>query len=189
MSLLIDQLNTDNDVLYLIGDIVTKFKQETEKNKQVYNGIVDDLNYVFHTIDRRLRSVSHYSPHRDRFTIFQLHSFINMYRRCRYASRNAFMWRLRDEQPSHIYDSRFRRILSGYKYTRYEDDEVKHPYSMGNLHGYIGCSYPKVHLSDKLPRAIKNWVHFYHIHRYRYEDIQNKVCRHKGGINGWYACQ
>ena len=172
MSLLIDQLNTDNDVLYLIGDIVTKFKQETERNKQVYNGIVDDLNYVFHTVDE------------NRFTIFQLHSCVS-------SVRSQPLDRYR--RGRHVSMYRFHKLFSGYKYTRYKDNRVRHPienlYSMELLRDYIGCSYPKIHLANKLPRAIYNWVQFFHIYRYRYEDIQNKVCRHKAGIKGWHACQ
>ena len=165
MSVLIDQLNRDNDVLYMIGDIVTKFKKETDKNKQVYNGIVDDLNYVFETIDDK------------RFTIFQFHSFVNR------------IAKLRSRQPP---TTRLHKLFSGYKYSRRKYNRVRYPmgFNVGcHCHDYIGCSYLKIHLADKLPRAIDNYTQFFHIRRYRYEDLQNRVCRHKAGIQGWYDCQ
>ena len=47
MSLLIQQMYTDNDILYLIQDYVEKFKIEKFNNNQKYNDIVNDLNFFF----------------------------------------------------------------------------------------------------------------------------------------------
>ena len=164
MSVLIDQLNRDNDVLYMIGDIVTKFKKETDKNKQIYNGIVGDLNYVFETVDDK------------KFTIFQFHSYVNKIAKVR-RSRH---------QPV----TRLHNIFSGYKFSRRRYNRVRYPMETNvDCPDYIGCSYLKIHLANKLPRAIDNYTQFFHIHRYRYEDLQNRVCRHKAGIQGWYDCQ
>ena len=174
--MLIDQLNTDNDVLYMIGDVVEKlnqkFNQETQKNKQIYNGIVDDLNCIFDCIDitKIFRSI-----HSQRYSNLRIVNGICI------STNNT---------------SRLRKLFSGYKYTSSKHHRVRHPmvYQLGRRgyignRNYIGCSYPKIHLADKLDRAIKNFVRFFHIHRYRYEDIQNRVCRHKAGIEGWSKCQ
>ena len=161
MSVLIDQLNTDNDVLYMIGDIVTKFKKETDKNKQIYNGIVDDLNYVFETIDGK------------KFTIFQFHSFVN---------RIAKLRRSRHQPVTRLHN-----LFSGYKYRRWK---IRYPMEINvDCPDYIGCSYLKIHLVDKLPRAVKNYAQFFHIRRYQYEVLRDKVRRDKAGIQGWYDCQ
>ena len=161
MSLLVHQLNTDNDILYLVGDIVTQFKQETDKNKQKYNGIVDDLNYIFHIVDE------------SRFTMFQLHLFVSKTARPR---------------RSILPVTRLHNLFSGYKYGNRKYNRIRYPIDLG-YGDYIGCSYIRTHLADKLHRAIKNYTIFYNIHRYRYETIRNKVCHHKAGIEGWYGCQ
>ena len=46
MSLLIQQMNTDNDILYSIEDKVVKLREEKERNIQKYNEIIGDLNYI-----------------------------------------------------------------------------------------------------------------------------------------------
>ena len=164
MSVLIDQLNTDNDVLYMIGDIVTKFKKETDKNKQVYNGIVDDLNYVFETIDDK------------KFTIFQFHSFVN---------RIAKLRRSRHQPVTRLHN-----LFSGYKFRRRRYNRVRYPMEINvDCPDYIGCSYIRIHLINKLPRAVKNYAQFFHIRRYQYEVLRDKVRRDKAGIQGWYDCQ
>ena len=163
MSVLIDQLNRDNDVLYMIGDIVTKFKKETDKNKQVYNGIVNDLDYVFETINDK------------KFTIFQFHSYVNRIAKLR-----------RGIGPT----TRLHKLFSGYKYSRRKYNRVRYPIEINvDCPDYIGCSYIKRHLANKLPRAIRNYAQFFHIDRYQYEVLHDKVRRHKAGIQGWYDCQ
>ena len=54
---------------------------------------------------------------------------------------------------------------------------------------YVGCSYLRIHLINKLPRAVKNYAQFFHIRRYQYEVLRDKVRRDKAGIQGWYDCQ
>ena len=174
MSLLIDQLNRDNDVLYMIGDVVTKFKQETEKNKQVYNSIVDDLNYVFN--ERIVSDPHHVHIHGTVEGIYYIFNTIDTLRRSRNQARYG--------------RNRLHKLFSGYKYNSCKHDRVRHPVGYHiSRRDYMGCSYPKIHLADKLPKAIKNWTQFYHVRRWSYEDLQNQVCRHKAGIQGWYECQ
>ena len=47
MSLLVQQFNTDNDILYLIQDYVEKLRIEKINNSLKYIHIVNDLNFFF----------------------------------------------------------------------------------------------------------------------------------------------
>ena len=55
MSLLVKQLNTDNDVLYLIQDYVEKLRIEKIKNSLQYNDIVIHLNFFFDKLHTNYR--------------------------------------------------------------------------------------------------------------------------------------
>ena len=46
MSLLIQQMNIDNDILHNIEDKVLKLREEKANNIQKYNEIIGDLNYI-----------------------------------------------------------------------------------------------------------------------------------------------
>ena len=45
------------------------------------------------------------------------------------------------------------------------------------------------HVIEEIKTLEDNKIPLYLVHRYRYETIQNKVCHHKAGIEGWYGCQ
>ena len=178
MSVLIDQLNRDNDVLYMIGDIVTKFNKETERNKQIYNGIVNDLNCIFDSIDITKIFKSIHTQRYSNVRIVNVRIVNDIY----ISTNNT---------------SRLRKLVSGYKYYHYNlRDRVQYPvptrsgrYGKYGRYGYMGCSYIKINLPQKYDRAIKNYAEFFDIKDYQYDDIKKKVRKHKAGIEAWYDCQ
>ena len=140
MSLLIHQLNTDNDILYLIKDSVDKIRYETKKNKQRYNTIIYDLKIVFNCYNQ----YNYYNCYNKYITLFNFIDYIRML-----LLNNTYNYSFVGNRiGSHsIQVSRMNDLFNGYKYhVKYH--KVKYPnINDSKRNYYIGCSYPKIHLS------------------------------------------
>ena len=177
MSLLVQQLNTDNDILYLIQDYVEKLRLEKINNNIKYSDIVNDLNFFFdklHT-NYRIKTLFKYDHYTSRKIFNHIHYVNNIYQQFGDYRMNETM-------------KQIQYLFSGFKY---KYNEIKYPqykreYYKRNKHYPTGSSHILPHLIQRLPKAVKNYQQFYQLDESN--DVTKQILKSKAGILGWSKC-
>ena len=179
MSLLIQQMYTDNDILYLIQDYVEKFKIEKFNNNQKYNDIVNDLNFFFLKLNTnfRIKTLFKFDKNTSRKIFNHIHYINNIYRQ--FGDHRMS----NDMKKINFLFSGFKFKFNHIKYPKYNSSYYKK-----NKYYPVGSSYILPHLYNKLPRAIQNYQKFYHLENTNHQEIIKRICKSKSGILGWSKC-
>ena len=177
MSLLIQQMYTDNDILYLIQDYVEQFRIEKINNFFKYNDIVNHLNFFFvklHT-NYRIKTLFKFDHNTSRKIFNHIHYVNNIYRQFGDYRMNETMKQIQSLFPGFKY-----------KYNEIKYPQYKIEYYKRNKHYPIGCSFIRPHLIKRLPKSIKNYQQFYQLDESN--DVTKQILKSKAGILGWSKC-